>query len=216
MLAVDRNHRVVGADRRGRATLLPSDGAARAAPLWSLFEKNAAIFRYTHAGDTPVVLTRLGSAEPWSALVTPPRPDRSRTTAHGDLHARPRIDLVGCVRSPVKIAASRGGLAPRALRRVSEYIDEHVTKNISLETLAKVAGLSRCHFARAFKQSVGTAPHAYLMQRRLERAERLLVETDLSLCRVALDSGFGDQSTFSRYFRRNFGVTPRSFRRARR
>ena len=46
--------------------------------------------------------------------------------------------------------------------------------------------------------------------------DRLLVETDAPLCQVALDSGFGDQSTFSRYFRRNFGVTPRSFRRARR
>lgn len=216
LLAVDRNHRVVGADRRARASLLQGDGAARAASLWSLFEKNAAIFRYTHAGDTPVVLTRLGSAEPWSALVTPPQPEGPRAPAHGDLHARPRIDLVGCVRSSTKIGAARGGLAPGALRRVREYIEEHVTENISLETLAEVADLSRCHFARAFKQSVGTAPHAYLMQRRLERAERLLVETDAPLCQVALDSGFGDQSTFSRYFRRNFGVTPRSFRRARR
>src|SRR5262249_44884316 len=177
---------------------------------------NAAIFRYTHAGDTPVVLTRLSTAEPWSALITPPKPEGSRMPAHGDLHARPRIDLVGCARSSTKIAAARGGLAPGALRRVRDYIEDHVTENISLETLAEVADLSRCHFARAFKQSVGTAPHAYLMQRRLERAERLLVETDAPLCQVALDSGFGDQSTFSRYFRRNFGVTPRSFRRARR
>jgi AraC-like DNA-binding protein len=215
LLAIDRNHRVVGADRRARAALLQGGGDGRAS-LWSLFEKNAAMFRDTHTGDTPVVLTRLGSAESWSALVTPPKPDRSRRPAHGDLHARPRIDLVGCVRSPAKVTASRGGLAPRALRRVREYIDEHVTENISLQALAEVAGLSRCHFARAFKQSVGTAPHAYLMQCRLERAERLLAETDLSLCQVALDSGFGDQSTFSRYFRRNFGVTPRSFRRARR
>jgi AraC-like DNA-binding protein len=216
LLAVDGNHRVVGADRRARATLLQRAGAAPAIALWSLFEKNAAIFRCTDAGDVPVVLTRLGSGEPWSALVTPPKPARSRAPAHGDLHARPRIDLVGCVRSPAKIATARGGLAPRALRRVRDYIDEHVTENIRLETLAQVAGLSRCHFARAFKQSVGIAPHAYLMQRRLARAERLLVESDFPLCQIALDSGFGDQSTFSRYFRRNFGVTPRSFRRSRR
>ena len=97
-----------------------------------------------------------------------------------------------------------------------DHVDAHLTENITLEALAEIAGLSRCHFARAFKQSAGTAPHAYLMQRRLERAERLLAETDLSLCQVALDSGFSDQSHFSSCFRKHFGESPRSFRRSRR
>jgi AraC family transcriptional regulator len=101
-------------------------------------------------------------------------------------------------------------------RRVREYIDGRLGDNISLDALAEVAELSRCHFARAFKQSVGTSPHAFVMQRRLERAEHLLAETDLSLCQVALDSGFSDQSHFSSCFRRSFGESPRSFRRSRR
>jgi AraC family transcriptional regulator len=55
-----------------------------------------------------------------------------------------------------------------------------------------------------------------VMQRRLERTERLLAETDLSLSQVALDSGFSDQSHFSSCFRKHFGTSPRSFRRSRR
>jgi AraC-like DNA-binding protein len=162
------------------------------------------------------VLTRLGAAEPWPALITPPVSDRSRTPAHLDQHARPRLDLVGWFRAPANAIPSRGGLAPGALRRVREYIDAHLVENIRLQALAEVADLSRCHFARAFKESVGTSPHAYLMQQRLERAERLLAETDVSVCQVALDSGFRDQSHFSSSFRRHFGMSPRSFRRSRR
>jgi AraC-like DNA-binding protein len=215
LLAVDGNHRVIGADRRARTGLLQGNGAAAMA-FWSLFEKNPTVFASAHRGDRPVVLTRLGTAETWPALVTPPISERTRTPAQLDQHARPRLDIVGCFPAQQEVGAARGGLTPRALRRVRNHIDAHLTENITLEALAEIAGLSRCHFARAFKQSVGTAPHAYLLQRRLESAERLLNETDLPLCQVALDSGFSDQSHFSSCFRRHFGESPRSFRRSRR
>ena len=214
LLAVDRRQRVVGADRRARTTLLRGKSDALPIALWSLFEKNPAIFRYAHVGDMPAVLTTLRAGEAWSALLTPPA-SQSAAPGGADAHARPRLDLVGCLRPQVAVAASRGGLAPRAVQRVRAYVEDHLAENIRLEALAQVAGLSRCHFVRAFKQSVGITPHAYLMQRRLERAEKLLLETDHPLCRVALDSGFSDQSHFSSYFRRNFGMSPRSFRRSR-
>ena len=124
--------------------------------------------------------------------------------------------MVGCFPARPDGAAARGGLAPGALRRVREYIDGRLGDSISLDAMATVAELSRCHFARAFKQSVGTSPHAYVVQRRLDRAERLLADTDLSLCQVALDSGFSDQSHFSSCFRKSFGESPRAFRRSRR
>src|SRR5262249_46681982 len=76
LLAVDRNHRVVGADRRAHTGLLQGDGAVAAA-FWSLFEKNATVFASAHGGDRPVVLTRLGTAEAWPGLVTPPIPQRA-------------------------------------------------------------------------------------------------------------------------------------------
>lgn len=216
LLAVDRNQRVVGADHRARTILLQGDRNTPPVAFWSLFEKNATIFAQTEGGDTSAALRRIGAAEPWPALITPPAPERARTPAQLDLHARPRLDIVGCLPANTEVATARGGLTPRALRCVREYIDGHLAENIRLEVLAEVAGLSRCHFARAFKQSVGVAPHGYVMQRRLERAERLLAETELSLSQVALDSGFADQSHFSSCFRKHFGTSPRSFRRSRR
>src|ERR1700732_1212459 len=68
LLAVDRNHRVIGADRRA----------------------GAAVFASPHGGDGPVVVARLGAAETWPALITPPALERARTAAQLDLHARPR------------------------------------------------------------------------------------------------------------------------------
>lgn len=63
---------------------------------------------------------------------------------------------------------------------------DHLAEIIKLEALARVAGLSRSHFVQAFKKSVGTTPHCYIMQRRLERAKALIAETDLSLAQIAL------------------------------
>jgi AraC-like DNA-binding protein len=109
-------------------------------------------------------------------------------------------------------AFAAGGLTPRALQRVRDYIEAHLVENIELQALADIAGLSRFHFARMFKQSVGTPPHCYLMQRRLERAQKLLAESNLSITQIALESGFAEQSHFSRRFRLSFGITPRAFR----
>jgi AraC-like DNA-binding protein len=106
----------------------------------------------------------------------------------------------------------RGGLPPGVLRRVLEYIETHLEKNVSLEVLAGIAGSSISHFARAFKQSEGVAPHDYLMRRRVHRALELLAETDLPLSAIAYALGFSDQSHFARRFRQHFGVTPSRYR----
>ena len=106
----------------------------------------------------------------------------------------------------------RGGLAPRALRRVREFIETHLEENLSIEALAAIVGLSMYHFARAFKQSEGMTPHEYLVQRRVRRAQDLLVATDLPLSEIALASGFADQSHCARRFREHVGVTPSSYR----
>ena len=106
----------------------------------------------------------------------------------------------------------RGGLPPRALRRVREFIEVHLEESISIQALATIAGLSMYHFARAFKQSVGMPPHAYLVQCRVQRVQDLLAATDLPLSEVALAAGFADQSHCARRFRQHIGVTPGSYR----
>ena len=106
----------------------------------------------------------------------------------------------------------RGGLPPRALRRVREYIEAHLEETISIDALAGIVGLSKYHFARAFKQSEGLTPHDYLLQCRVRRAQELLANTDLPLSEIALASGFSDQSHCARRFRERVGVTPSSYR----
>ena len=98
------------------------------------------------------------------------------------------------------------------MRRVREYVDVHLSENINLTMLAAVAGLSMHHFAREFKQSFGVTPHFYLTQKRVERAQEMLAQTDLSLSEIAYATGFSDQSHLARHFRHILGTTPREFR----
>jgi transcriptional regulator GlxA family with amidase domain len=106
----------------------------------------------------------------------------------------------------------RGGLPPRALRRVREYIEANLEENISIQVLAGIAGLSMYHFARVFKQSEGVTPHDYLVKCRVRRAKELLSDTDLPMSEIALASGFSDQSHCARRFREHVGVTPSAYR----
>jgi transcriptional regulator GlxA family with amidase domain len=108
----------------------------------------------------------------------------------------------------------RGGLAPGALRRVREYVEANLEAKIELADLAARANLSRCHFAYAFKQSVGCTPHRYVVSRRLEKARELLAENRLPISEIAVATGFADQSHFSRCFRAFFGLSPLAFRRS--
>ena len=112
--------------------------------------------------------------------------------------------------------APRGGLAPGALRRVREHIHSRLSQRIELNELAAIAGLSDCHFSRAFKQSVGISPHRYVMQRRIEAAAVLIEQTDRPLSEIALEVGFSDQSHFTRMFSRLARQTPRAYRHDRR
>jgi AraC family transcriptional regulator len=119
------------------------------------------------------------------------------------------------VHAPIPEPA-RGGLSATARRRVLELIDAQLADGVSVAELAREAGLSPTHFARAFKQSVGRAPHQYLLAARLERARRMLDIPEASLSDVALRTGFADQAHFTRLFKRRFGVTPGAVLRRRR
>jgi transcriptional regulator GlxA family with amidase domain len=106
----------------------------------------------------------------------------------------------------------RGGLPPSVQRRVRQHIEAHMGRTIPIGELAGVAGLSRSHFGRAFRQSAGVAPHDYLMRCRVRRAQDLLAGTELPLSEIALACGFADQSHYSRHFRHRVGITPSRYR----
>ena len=106
----------------------------------------------------------------------------------------------------------RGRLPPRARRRVQDYITAHLGLTITNDTLAEVAGLTVCHFARVFKQTEGMSPHRYVLQCRVKRAKELLADTKISPSQIALATGFSDQSHYTRWFREIIGITPGSYR----
>jgi AraC family transcriptional regulator len=108
------------------------------------------------------------------------------------------------------------GLAPWQLRRACAFIDAHLCGDHSVSDLASECRLSASHFARAFRQSTGMAPHRWIMKRRIERAKELLLEGELDLVQIALICGFFDQSHFTRNFGRSEGHSPGKWRRLRR
>ncbi|WFB06031.1 AraC family transcriptional regulator [Streptomyces sp. LX-29] len=101
-----------------------------------------------------------------------------------------------------------GGLPPRRLAEVLDFIHANLASRIRLADLAGVAGVSASHFTRAFKASVGESPHRYVTQLRLERARRALLTTNRPIADIALEHGFADQSHLTRMMRRHTGTTP--------
>ncbi|HEX8057163.1 MAG TPA: AraC family transcriptional regulator [Novosphingobium sp.] len=91
-----------------------------------------------------------------------------------------------------------------------------LSADIPVAELANRCGLSRSHFARAFKASTGVPPHRWLMQHRIERCQELLVSSNESIAVIALRCGFADQSHLTRVFHAVTGLSPAAWRRQRR
>jgi AraC-like DNA-binding protein len=113
------------------------------------------------------------------------------------------------------VKQARGGLSPWQVRKVTNHIEAHLDCTIRNEDLAALVRLNPSHFGRAFRNSFGEPPHEYVMRRRVERAQGLMLSTDAPLSAIALDCGLADQAHLSRLFRRIVGETPRAWRRAR-
>ena len=210
LVAVDRDQRIIGADRNARAALSIGEMDS----LWSIYDRDLMPFRRKDSSDIQTRWVRTGTGEAHQALITPPESafGISRNPTMTGLHTRSRICVLRSQREqPGPLA--RGGVAPQALRRVQEYVEANLERNIDLQTLAAQAELSVYHFARAFKQSTGLTPHSYLLQRRAARAQQLLLGTDLPLSEISLQTGFADHSHFARQFRRLTGMSPSEVRR---
>lgn len=108
--------------------------------------------------------------------------------------------------------ADKPDRAPRVAKLAREAMDAGFDDDLGLEELALAAGTDRFRLTRAFSAAYGLAPHAYLVQRRLNRA-RLLLSRGETPAAVAAATGFADQSHMGRWFRRAFGITPAAYRR---
>jgi AraC family transcriptional regulator len=119
---------------------------------------------------------------------------------------------VSASRPPVALA--KGGLDRRRLDRVLNYIEAHLDDDIAVADLAQTACVSLFHFVRCFDLAMGRTPHAYLSERRLDRAKQLLAYSDTSLVDISFTCRFSGQTNFTKAFKRAVGMSPGRYRQA--
>lgn len=103
-------------------------------------------------------------------------------------------------------------LTDARLARVIEYMSCHFADALTLERLAAEACISKYHFVRLFRERVGQSPHRYLIELRLDAAQRMLISTELSITEIAVECGYSTAEHFATVFARRFGMSPTSFR----
>jgi AraC-like DNA-binding protein len=111
------------------------------------------------------------------------------------------------------IIIGMGSVPPsRHLQRAKDLVDSRYAEALTVDDLARAAGLSRAHFSREFRRAFGDSPHAYLLTRRLERAAALLRGTDGTVADICMAVGLESVGSFTTSFVRMFGKTPVAYR----
>ena len=127
------------------------------------------------------------------------------------IYARDRLNYDGSVAAPLPSHPGGRNYVER-FDAVFSYLDRHFAEDLTLEDVAAVAGFSKFHFSRTFKQLSGTNFYEYLCHRRIKSSENLLMQPGLSISQIALQSGFSSVSTFNRTFKKMKGCTPTQYR----
>jgi AraC-like DNA-binding protein len=148
--------------------------------------------------------------------------DREATRAHiahaiALLRGMPSLGPCGIrPASNANMHVVRGGLPVWQTRRVIAHVEANLARRIPIQELARLLGLSASHFCRAFKCTFGASPRDYVLRRRIEVAQGLLLTTSEPLSSIAVKCGMCDQPHFTRSFHRIVGETPYTWRRTRR
>ncbi|MGY2902604.1 helix-turn-helix domain-containing protein [Bradyrhizobium sp. URHC0002] len=219
---------VNGMTRPGTVTVIPAGSSSR----WDIYQPlnvvqlylpHATLERVAHEADGAApgdLVERTVHPDPVTSRLLLSGADALEGNAALDALFRQQITdllatrlLVAHAGSPVTIQPVIGGLSPTVLRRVIERLRSDSDADVSLAALASDADLSRFHFCRAFKESTGLSPHAWLRQRRLEQAMNMLRHTDDSIVSIAAGLGYSSQTAFAAAFRKLTGETPSGWRR---
>lgn len=104
------------------------------------------------------------------------------------------------------------GLPQYKLKQALEYMNSHLSENVSLATISEELGISQYYFCRLFKQSTGITPHAYLIQQRVEMSKQLLKQRELTINEIVIRCGFANPSHFAKHFQKHTGISPKQFR----
>ncbi len=143
------------------------------------------------------------------ALIYPP--DSPGHTLECDGILRQLLSLFVSAADPRDLTAVRQGVM--RFEKVLNHIDSHLDRTIRVRDLARIAHLETAHFSRTFSRCFGLSPSRYVLGRRIELAQRMLVSTGLTLAAIADRSGFADPFHFSKTFKRVTGVCPSVFRK---
>jgi AraC family transcriptional regulator len=218
----------IGTARSGVVTIIPAGSSAR----WDIpgpvnvvqlylpqttLERVAGEANTTAPGD---LLERTGHPDPVTSRLLMSASDVLEGSAALDALFRQQLTDLLATRllaahsgAPATVQPAMGGLSPATLRGAIERLRSDSDADVSLSALASDAGLSRFHFCRAFKESTGLSPHAWLRQHRLEQAMNMLRDTDASIVSVAAALGYSTQTAFAAAFRKLTGETPSDWRK---
>ncbi|CAM3993232.1 HTH araC/xylS-type domain-containing protein [Bordetella tumbae] len=114
---------------------------------------------------------------------------------------------------PVSLGRRSSSLNSTIVKRLADLVEERLHRDIGLEQMANEAGLSKFHFTTAFCRATGVTPYQYIVSRRLNRAQKLLRNTNVPVTTVALDCGFSSHAHLTSAFTSRFGVSPTIYRR---
>ncbi|WFU31753.1 AraC family transcriptional regulator [Bradyrhizobium brasilense] len=218
----------IGTARSGVVTIIPAGSTSRwdihqSLHVVQLYLPHATLARVAGEADTAApgdLLERTGHPDPITSRLLLSAADALDGSAALDALFRQQLTDLLATRLlsahagvPATVQATVGGLAPTALRRAIERLRSDSDADVSLAALATDAGLSRFHFCRAFKESTGLSPHAWLRQHRLEQAMNMLRDTDASVVSIAAALGYSSQTAFAAAFRKLTGETPSDWRR---
>ncbi|NEV00642.1 helix-turn-helix transcriptional regulator [Bradyrhizobium uaiense] len=218
----------IGTFRPGVVTIIPDGSSSR----WDIPKPVDVVQLYLPRQTLQRVSDEAGNASPIDLLERTAHPDaitsRLLLSASDVLEGNGALDtlfrqqltellatrlLVAHAGSSSTLQPVVGGLSPTTLRRAIERLRSDTDADVSLTALAADAGLSRFHFCRAFKESTGLSPQAWLRQHRLEQAMNMLRHTEAPIVEVAVALGYGSQTAFAAAFRRLTGETPTEWRR---
>jgi AraC family transcriptional regulator len=218
----------IGTARSGVVTVIPAGSSARwdipgAVDVIQLYLPHTTLERVAREADVAApgdLLERTGHTDPVTSALLMSAADALEGNGVLDALFRQRLTDLLATRIlaehtgvPTTFEPIMGGLPPHALRRAIERLRSDSDADVSLAALASDAGLSRFHFCRAFKESTGLSPHAWLRQQQLERAMNMLRDTDAPIASVARELGYASQTAFTAAFRRLTGETPSDWRR---
>ncbi|KRQ98092.1 helix-turn-helix domain-containing protein [Bradyrhizobium valentinum] len=219
---------VKGMTRPGTVTIIPAGSSSR----WDIYQPLSVLQLYLPQTTLERVGHEVGTAAPSDLVEQTAHPDpitsRLLLSAADALEGSAALDalfrhqltdllatrlLAAYAGSPARFQPVMGGLSPKVLGRAIERLRSDGDADVSLAALAADAGLSRFHFCRAFKESTGLSPHAWLRQHRLEQAMHMLRDPDVSVVSVAAALGYSSQTAFAAAFRKLTGETPSDWRR---